>query len=122
MAEEDVITTEEVQVEEVLEEEVQADLEAREVQHQEKVAVADLEAQLQEKADLEATGIQRQEKVDFPEVQHQEPKVDLVQDHRKDHLTHQNAKADLQVEHPDALKIRVMHQDREDPEKNNNFC
>ena len=123
MAAEDVITTEEVLAEEVLEEEVLvAEVLEEEVQHQEKVVVADLEALLQEKADLEATEIQHQEKVAFLEVQHKEPKVDLVHDLQKDLQMHQNAKAGLQVEHQDVRKVQVIRQDLEDQEKINNFC
>ena len=128
MVAEDVTTTEEVRVE-VLEEEVLEALEAAAIRHQEKVV---LEAQLQEKVDLEATEIQHQEKVVFLEVQRHEEKADLLQDHRmhqeekvvlhQDRLMRQNAKAVLPVEHQDVQKVLVIHQDQEDQEKNNNIC
>ena len=128
MVAEDVTTTEEVQVE-VLVEEVLEALEAKEVRLQKKVV---LEAPLQEKADLEATEIQHQEKVVFPEVLPQEEKADLRQDHRmpqeekvvlhQDRLMHQNVKAVLPAELQDVLKVLVIHQDQEDQEKNNNIC
>ena len=131
MVAEDVTTTEEVLVAEVLEEEVPEALEAKEVRHQEKGVLADLEAQLREKADLEATEIQPQEKVVFQEAQHLDVKADLHQDHRmhqeervvlQQDLPMRHEKEALLVEHQDALKVLVMPQDQEDQEKNNNIC
>lgn len=131
MVAEDVTTTEEVR-EEALEEEVLEALEAKEVRHQEKAVLADLEVQLLEKVDLEVTEIQLQEKVDFLEVRHHEEKVGFLQDHLMlqeekvdldlDHQMLQNVKVALQAELQDVLKVQVTHQDQEDQEKNNNIC
>jgi len=107
MVAEDVIIMEEV-LEVLAGEEVQLQ-EEKVVLHQEKKVQADLEAieiQLLEKVDLAEEVIQ--------EAQHQEEKVVL-------HLTDQEQKAPL-IEHQDALKALVIHQDREDQEKINIPC
>ena len=131
MAAEDVTTTDEVLVVEVLEEEVQEALEAKEVRLPVKVALEATEIRLHVKVDSEATEMQHLEKVVFQEVRRQDVKADLTQDHRMHReekvVLHQDlpmhrAKEVLPVERQDVLKVLVIHQDQEDQEKNKNIC
>ena len=106
MVAEDVIITEEAQVEVLVVEEVL-------LQEEKEVLLQDVRVQV---VDSEVIEIQLQEKVVSVQEVHllQEEKVVF-------HLTDQELKV-LLTEHQDALKALVIHQDQEDQEETNILC
>ena len=106
MVAEDVIITEEAQVEVLVVEEVL-------LQEEKEVLLQDVRVQV---VDSEVIEIQLQEKVVSVQEVHllQEEKVVF-------HLTDQELKV-LLTEHQDVLKALVIHQDQEDQEETNILC
>ena len=110
MVAEDVTTMEEVLVDLVEAEVLEAEVS---VQTEVLVEVLAEEVQLREKVDLEATGTQLQEKVDLEE----EAKAEVHQ-HQEEKVLFLETKG-LLKERLVVLKVLVMHLDQEDQEKIN---